>query len=45
LLDDPAARTEQMAAADEVAGRLRADDEPASISAGRAVLKALGQPN
>jgi lipid-A-disaccharide synthase len=45
LLDDPGARAEQMAAADEVAGRLRADDEPASISAGRAVLKALGLPN
>jgi lipid-A-disaccharide synthase len=45
LLDDPGARAEQMAAADEVARRLRAADEPASISAGRAVLKALGLPN
>jgi len=45
LLDDPEARAEQMAAADEVVRRLRAADEPASILAGRAVLKALGQPN
>lgn len=41
LLDDPRARDEQIAAADEVARRLRASDEPASISAGRAVLRAV----
>lgn len=43
LLDDGTARAEQMAAAEEVARLLRAADEPASISAARAVLGAIGQ--
>ena len=42
LLDDGPARAEQMAAADEVASLLRATDEPASVTAGRAVLGAAG---
>jgi lipid-A-disaccharide synthase len=42
LLDDGPARAEHMAAADEVARLLRAGDEPASISAARAVLGAIG---
>ncbi len=41
LLDDKTARAEQMAAADEVRRLLRAADEPASISAARAVLGAI----
>jgi lipid-A-disaccharide synthase len=43
LLDDGTARAEQMAAAEEVARLLRAADEPASISAARAVLGAIGR--
>jgi lipid-A-disaccharide synthase len=43
LLDDGPARAEQMAAAEDVARLLRANEEPASISAGRAVLGAIGQ--
>jgi lipid-A-disaccharide synthase len=42
LLDDGPARAEQMAAADEVSSLLRAGDEPASISAARAILGAIG---
>ncbi|MDG2286789.1 MAG: lipid-A-disaccharide synthase, partial [Alphaproteobacteria bacterium] len=44
LLDDGPARAEHMAAADEVARLLRAGDEPASVSAARAVLTAIGRP-
>ena len=42
LLQDGPARAEQMEAADSVVGLLRVGDEPASISAGRAVLGAIG---
>jgi lipid-A-disaccharide synthase len=42
LLDDKTARAEQIAAADEVRRLLRAADEPASITAARAVLRAIG---
>ena len=42
LLDDAPARAEQMAAADEVARMLRAADEPASITAARAILGVIG---
>ncbi|MDE0810979.1 MAG: lipid-A-disaccharide synthase, partial [Alphaproteobacteria bacterium] len=42
LLEDGPARAEQMEAADSVVGLLRVGDEPASISAARAVLGAIG---
>jgi lipid-A-disaccharide synthase len=42
LLQDGPARAEQMEAADSVVRLLRVGDEPASISAGRAVLGAIG---